>query len=390
MFQTDIHPPQTRLNRAIFAAIIIVGIFWHAMLLPIFTIDVFNDYIPWFNHIVDTGPIAAFARPFGAYNPPYLYLLALATPLKGLISDAYIIKVIAMLGNFACAAAMWYLLKTLKVDDAKRFAICFLALPSLMMNAAMLGQSDAMYVGPSLMALAAAVERRHRAMLGWCGLAIGIKLQAVLIGPFILVLLITRRVPLRDWLWTPGIYALTLLPAWLAGWPAYDLLTIYAGQADTFHDIALNAPNIWMVARIIGAPSDALTGLAMVAAVGAMAAYLARFIATSRHFTPVMLVRLALLAPLITAGLLPRMHERYFLLADVLAVVLAIISTNRDDWKLAAYVQIGSVLALFAYGSGLPWLAALGALPMALATWLTLKPLVWTAANDNPLLARAF
>lgn len=389
MFQTDIRPPQTRLRPAIFAAIVIAGIFWHAMLLPIFTIDVFNDYIPWFNHIVDTGPIAAFARPFGAYNPPYLYLLALATPLKGLISDAYIIKVIAMLGNLAGAAAMWHLLKTLKIDDARRLALCLLVLPSLMMNAAMLGQSDAMYVAPSLMALSAAIERRHRSMLGWCGLAIGIKLQAVLIGPFILVLLITRRVPLRDWLWTPAIYSLTLLPAWLAGWPAYDLLTIYAGQADTFHEIALNSPNIWMVARVLGAHSDDITGLALVAAIGAMAAYLARFIATSRHFTPAMLVRLALLAPLITAGLLPRMHERYFLLADVLAVVLAIISTDRNDWKIAVYVQIGSVLALFAYGSGNPWLAALGAVPMVLATWLTLRQLVWSAANDNPLLARA-
>lgn len=388
MFQSDIRPPQTRLRPAIFAGIMIVAVWWHAMLLPIFTTDVINDYIPWFNHIVDTGPIAAFAHPFGAYNPPYLYLLALATPLKGVIADGFIIKAVGVLGNVAAAAAMWHLLVRLKVDDAKRLAICLLALPTLILNAALLGQSDAMYAAPLLMAMAAAIDRKHPAMLGWCGLAIGIKLQAVLIGPFILVLLIARRVPLHHWLWTPAIYALTLVPAWLAGWPVYDLLTIYAGQADTFHDVALNAPNIWMVAMLLGAQSHDITGLAMVTAVGAVAAYLARFIATARHFTPVMLVRLALLAPLITAGLLPRMHERYFLLADVLALVLAIISPNRSDWRIAAYVQLGSILGLFAYCVGWPWMAGVGAIPMLLATWLTAAPLLQPAANDNPLLAR--
>lgn len=389
MFQSDIRPAQTTLRPSVFAAILIFGLWWHWALLPIITIDVVNDYVPWFNHIVQAGPIAAFAHPFGAYNPPYLYLLALATPLKGLMADAMVIKLIGLVGNIAAAAAMWHLLRALKVDDALRLAICLLVLPSLMINAAMLGQSDAMYVAPILMALAAAVERRHRAMLVWCGLALGFKLQAVLIGPFFLALLIARRVPVRDWFWMPAIYLLTLVPAWLAGWPAYDLLTIYAGQAATFPQIALNAPNIWMIAQLIGAPSDGLTGLAMAAAVGAMAAYVARFGATARHFTPEMLVRLALLAPLITAGLLPRMHERYFILADALSIVLAIISRKRGDWWIAALVQMGSLFGLIAYAAGAHWLAALGALPMLMATWLALKPLVWTATNDNPLLARA-
>lgn len=373
---------------AIFAGLLITAIWWHAMLFPIVPTDVAFYNMPWFNHIVETGPIAAFAHPFGDYNPPYLYLLAAATPLKGVIPDVYVIKLLSLLGNVAAAGAAWHLLTRLKIDDAVRLSACLMVLPSLLLNCALLGQSDAMYVAPLLMALAAAIDRRHRAMLGWCGLALGIKLQAVLFGPFILVLLIARRVPLRDWLWTPAIYLSTLVPAWLAGWPAYDLLTIYVTQADVFHDIARNAPNIWMVAMLIGAPSNDITGLAIAAAVGAVAAYLARFIATARHFAPVMLVRLALLAPLITAGLLPRMHERYFLLADILAVVLAIISTDRGDWKIAVFVQLGSICGLVGYATGLPWLAGVGALPMVAATWLTLRPLIWTAANDNPLMAR--
>ncbi|OYY71765.1 hypothetical protein [Sphingomonas sp. 28-63-12] len=389
MFQTDIRTPQPTMRPAVFAAILISGLYWHIAMVPIVTTDVFNDYIPWFNHIVSTGPVAAFAQPFGAYSPPYLYLLALATPLKGLIADGIIIKLVGLLGNIAAAAAMWRLLRALKVYDSARIALCVLALPSLMINAAMLGQSDAMYAAPVIMAITAAIERRHKSMLAWCGVALAIKMQTVLIGPFILALLIARRVPFRDWLISPALYGLMLMPAWLAGWPAHDLVTVYFRQADTFHDIARNAPNIWMVARTCGFNSDALAGLAMVIAIGAICAYVARFSATMRHFTPVMLLRVALLAPLIGAGLLPRMHERYFLLADLLAIALAVSSRERGDWRIAVHVQLGSILGLFGYGAGWPWLAALGAIPMLIATWRVLLPLIQPAANDNPLLARS-
>lgn len=390
MFHIDISPPQARLRGPILAIMLVFGAYWHAVLFPLITTDIANDYIPWFNHIVDADAVNAFAKPFGAYSPPYLYLLALATPLKGLIADVIIVKIVAMIGNLAAAVAFWRLLLALRIDDAPRRALCLLALPSLMINAAMLGQSDAMYVAPVLMAVAAAIERRHRAMLAWCGLALAIKMQTVLIGPFILVILVARRVPLHYWLMTPLTYLAALAPAWAAGWPIDDLLTVYFRQATTFSDIARNAPNIWMVARELGYNSNVVAGLASVIAVGAIAAYLARYIATARHFSPEMLLRLALLAPLIGAGLLPRMHERYFLLADILSVALAIVSRAPGVWKVPVAVQLGSLFGLFGYGMGLPWLAALGAIPMVLATWLVLQSLLNRAANDNPLLVRPF
>lgn len=389
MFQSDIRAPRSGLRPSVLAAIVIVGLWWHWAMFSIFTTDVVNDYTPWFNHIVETGPIAAFARPFGAYTPPYLYLLALATPLKGLIADYYIVKLVAMAGNIALATACWRFLRERDVAGAGGYALALLALPSLMMNAALLGQTDGLYVAPIIMALSAALRRRHRAMLAWSGLALAIKLQAVLIGPFILALLIARRVPLRDWLITPAVYLLMLTPAWLAGWPASDLLNIYFRQADSTPDIARNAPNIWMVATVAGFDSQALTGLAATAAIGAIAAYVARFSATLRHFSNPMLLRMALLAPLIGAGLLPRMHERYFLLADIVSVLLALLSTDRDRWRIAVHIQTGSVLAVLGYLTGAEWMAALGAVPMIWATWLVLKPLVKRADNDNPLLARA-
>ncbi|MBA4048947.1 MAG: hypothetical protein C0476_10445 [Sphingomonas sp.] len=389
MFHIDITPPQARIRGSVMAVILLFGANWHIALFPLVTTDIANDYIPWFDHIVGAGMVTAFAKPFGAYSPPYLYLLALATPLKGLIADVVIIKIVAMMGNLAAAVAFWRLLRALRIDDAPRLALCLLALPSLMINAAMLGQSDAMYIAPVLMAISAVMERRHRAMLAWCGLALAVKMQTVLIGPFILVILVARQVPFRYWLITPATYILTLTPAWAAGWPIDDLLTIYFRQATTFNDLARNAPNIWMVASELGFNGNVVVGLASVSAIGAIATYLARYIATARNFSPEMLLRLALLAPLMVAGLLPKMHERYFLLADILSVALAIVSRAPRTWLVPVAIQLGSLFGLFGYGMGLPWLAALGAVPMISATILVARPLLWRGANDNPLLMRA-
>lgn len=377
-----------RLGLPLLIAIAIASVAYQASLWPVVMIDIANDYVPWFNHIVRAGLVAAFSAPFGSYSPPYLYALALMVPLKGLIADAAIIKLLSMLGNASLALAMWHLFARLPVATPARFALVVMALPSIALNAALLGQCDAMYVAPLVMALATALDRRHRAMLLWCGLALAIKAQAVLFAPFVLGVLIARRVPLRDWLIAPIGFLAPMLPAWAAGWPIADLLTIYLHQADTFHKVALNAPNIWGIISVLGGDDLPLDGLAMASAVGAIAAYVAWLAASARHLDTAMLLRAATLAPLIAAGLLPRMHERYFILADILSVALAMTLRERPSWTIAALVQAGSTLAVLAYASGNGGLAAAGGVAMLAATWLTAAPLFRRAANDNPMLPR--
>ncbi|MFM9829638.1 MAG: hypothetical protein ACKVOB_13005 [Sphingomonas sp.] len=380
--------PVVRLRAPLLGAILVVATYCHVVFWPIFTTDVFNDYVPWYNHVVERGVPAAFAAPFGAYTPPYLYGLALMVPFKGLLPDTVIIKLLSMLGNVALGAAFWHLLKRLRVPMAPRYAAMLLALPSVMMNAALLGQCDAMYVAPCVMALAAAVDRKHRVMLAWCGIALAFKAQAVLLAPFILALLIARRVPFWHWFAAPLAFLAAMLPAWAAGWPADDLLTIYFRQADTFHEIARNSPNIWMILEVAGINTGSLTLLAMAATIGTVGAYVARLSVTARYLSTPMLLRAATLAPLITAGLLPRMHERYFLIADVFSLALALISNDRATWWIPALVQTGSTLALLAYLTGIPALAAIGAVAMIAATCLTAQPWLARSANDNPVMPR--
>lgn len=360
------------------------------LLWPLFTPDMTAYLIPWLETIREVGVANAFARPFSNYMPSYLYLLALVSPLAGWLDPMSVIKLLSVAGTVALALAMHCLLGALDVARRAHWAALTLALPSVAFNALLMGQCDALYAAACLMAVAMAVERRHLAMFVWCGVAVAFKAQALLVAPFFVAIAIQRRIPLVQWLAAPGALLVLLAPALLAGWPPADLATIYWRQAGTFsNDIARNAPNVWSLAAMI-APDFAprLFGLAMVAALGATAWFVAQM--QTVRFDRAGLVGMAGLVVLLTAGLLPRMHERYFLLADLLILALAIARGTRSGFALAALVQLGSFAAITGYlGLGAP-MVALGALCMIIATRVAAQPLVAPAANDNPPSGRHF
>ncbi|MDO7844408.1 hypothetical protein [Sphingomonas immobilis] len=380
MADTKILPPPVPVSLA--AALVFYVLFW-----PINMQDMGYDYVPWLSHIIAKGPLNAFSVPFAAYTPPYLYLLAIVSPLHDLLPLATLVKLVSLAGTVALAASLWRLLTTLEAPHAARWAALVLALPTTVLNAALLGQSDALWAAPCLMALDAAIRRKHGAMLLWCGLALAFKMQAVLFAPFVAAVLINRKVNPALWLLAPLGYAAAMFPAFALGWPARDLALIYFRQATTFPGLSLNAPNIWFVVEGV-APRIAptLSGLAVASAAVASALYVARF--SARMPAGARMLPVALLATLITAGLLPHMHERYFFLADLIALGWAIVSQERRAWAAALLIQAGSTLALGSYVFGASWLVAIGFLAMATATVLVLAPILKPLAGDNPLMLR--
>jgi Gpi18-like mannosyltransferase len=328
-------------------------------------------------HIVAKGPVGAFGTPFSNYSPPYLYLLAAASSLVEMTSAYDAIKLVSLGGLVALCLAAWRLLRALGTMRPARAAAMFALMPTIFLNSAVLNQCDGYWSAVILLALAAAVERRHGTMLALCGVAVAFKLQAAFVAPFFVTLAIARHVPVRLWLLAPLGTVAMLFPAWAAGWPAGDLLTIYFRQTAWSPDIALNAPNIWMIVRVAAgdglvAVTPVATALALIAAVSYVATLHRRV--AGEHGAQ--LIAAALLCTLIVPGLLPRMHERFFFLADVLAVVLMI--AQPTNWRPAVYTQVGSALAILAYLADVPGLAAAGGFAMMAATWIVGRDvLVW-------------
>ena len=300
---------------------------------------------PWYQHIVEQGPVAAFAAPFSNYTPPYLYLLAAGSLADPLVEPLHVIKLLSVAGTAFLAVAVADLLRALGADP--RRAVFVLALPTAVLNAALLGQCDALWAGACVLAVAAMIRGRTVAALVWCGVAIAFKAQAAFIAPFIIGALIGRRAPLWQWAIPPLVYAALMLPAWLVGWPAADLATVYLRQAAWFETPG-NLANPWVWASEFapaGASAFYAVGYALAAAAAvAIGAFAARSVRNPRA-----LLLLALLSATALPFLLPKMHERYFFLADVLALALALCSRDRRTLAIAAAVQFASLAALVSY-----------------------------------------
>lgn len=336
-------------------------------------IDLYNDYLPWFTHITQRGFGNAFAMPFGSYAPPYLYLLAVATPLSPTVLPFSAVKMVSYAGHGLLVLSARNLLRVCGCSRPWTGAGIVGLAPSLFINPAILVQCDAYWAAALVAALAAALEARHARMLLLCGLAVGFKLQAVFAAPLFLSLALADRVPARLWLLAPAGYLATLLPAWLAGWPASDLLAIYFRQIGFSARLSLAAPNIWTLVEDLATDKPAcLAAIGSIAALIAGIAYVIVFARRLRGADQSTVLHAASLCAVIVPGLLPHMHERYFFLADVLTIVLAFVGPGW--WMVAGLVQFGSFAAIWGYLTGATGLADLAAAAMMTTTWLLLRP----------------
>jgi hypothetical protein len=235
-----------------------------------------------------------------------------------------------------------------------------------------------------VMALAAGAARRHGMMLVWGGLALATNAQAVFWTPLILALLIGRRIPARLWPIAPLSFLASTIILAMAGCPTPDFTAIYLGQAGWSPAIATNAPNIWAIVQALPWIGELpLTGLALVAALGASAWFIAHF----SWRTPMGgdVIAAGLMLALVTAGLLPGMNDESFLVAGILALMVAASRGDRRSWMIFVLIVAGLMLALAGHLTGFAACAIVGAVPMIIATALIARQFLVSPANDNGL-----
>jgi Gpi18-like mannosyltransferase len=331
--------------------------------------DMRHFLLPWLDHILAYGPVGAFSAPFSNYTPPYLYLLALVSPLAAFIPKIGLIKALSVAGTLCLAAAFRRLLQSAGKNPFEA-ALWLLVLPSVAINAAGLGQCDAIWSAACLVAVAAAVSGRPLAMVTWFGVAISFKAQAAFLGPFIALQLVRQRARPALWSVPALVYGLAVLPAAVAGWPLANLATVYLHQAEWNPELAGTASNPWSVVQYL-TPVSASGWFWMgflAAAVGGLV-YVAAF--RRREVDASGVVALALLSACIVPLLLPKMLERFFFLADVLAFALALLRQDRRSAVIFCLVEGASVLAYAGVMLKWPLLPVIGA-PMMLAAILLL------------------
>lgn len=312
--------------------------------------DILVFYQPWYEHIVRFGRWASLEGSYANYNPPYLYLLSCFTVLYGHLPTVVIIKLVEVPGVLAAGLLVWSIVRALGHSNARAVLTgCLIALaPEVVANTLLWGQVDMLYTVFLLLMTRLLLAKRPYWAMATFGVALAVKLQAIFVGPALLAMLLAGELPWTALLPVPAVYAAMMLPAWLAGRPAKELLLIYRNQVTTFPEIAKNVANPYQVLEHWAAFS-----LPETVAINKWGAVLAILLATALI---VLLVRAktiwqgrgliaAMASPLLLLPfVLPKMHDRYYFCGNVLLLLLATLDVRMI---VPALLTQASALAVY-------------------------------------------
>lgn len=312
------------------------------------------DYTSFLTKWVDMfreGGFHMLAQNVGDYNLLYQYFLLLVS--KVALHDLYLIKLLTVLFDYLLALAM--------MRAADRFAgkkaalpvfLTVMALPTALLDGACWAQCDSVYVFFIVMSLYFLATDRPMCSAVFLSVAFAFKLQTIFFFPVVLLGLIHKKYRLRDALAFFAAYIVTMLPALIAGRPFLDALSVYANQSmGQYYDrLSYNAPNLYLFFPMLelassqeftwmryigGIDGEGTNGFlnpdlmpdlqhaALYACVILVLIAVLYWLMHWREITPDMTLEFALFFAIFLPFVMPKIHERYFYLADMLSILYA-------------------------------------------------------------------
>ena len=194
------------------------------------TLDYQNFLSRWVAFYRENGGFHSFSYPLGNYNVPYMYFLCLFSYLT--LPDLYLIKLLSIFFDVVLAYGSMRLLRSVKQEENALLACFFviLFLPTVILNGALWGQCDSIYVALAVLAVAYAMEDRPIRSILFFTLSFSFKLQAVFLLPILAVFWFKKRMKLWHFLLFPVFYVIIVLPAVALGKPFLETLTLYTSQ----------------------------------------------------------------------------------------------------------------------------------------------------------------
>ena len=331
--------------------------------------DYTNFLAVWVEEMRTLSLADAMSKDIGDYNMPYLYILFIISRLK--LPSLLLIKFVSCVFDGLAAFFVMKIVGHFKDSAAAKITafLLALALPTVWLNSAYWGQCDVVFTSLCIgMAYGVLKGKGNLAAVFWA-LAFSFKLQAIFALPFLIIGLFIKRIKAHSLLLVPPVFFATLLPAFVCGRSFTDCVKIYFLQANQYPKMTLNLPSIW---ALVGDVSFDHFGTAAVFLAGAATLV---FLFLCYHYRNSIddqkLITLFFLGALLLPYLLPRMHDRYFFLADVAALLVFLIDLKK--WYLPIITVFSSYVCYHYFVMGGHYLIELKYLSVALLVLLTVS-----------------
>ena len=309
--------------------LIIAAIIWLALIvripgLPSVNQD-YNAFLSrWFDTIKTNGGFSALKNSMGDYTQPYLYLLTLGTYTN--INKLFYIKILPFI--FEIMAAFFIMkIVNMKYKNEKIGYLSFgilLLIPTVILNGSVWGQCDIIYTAFVIASIYYILREKPIISILFYGIALSFKLQAIFILPLFAILLFKNRIRIYHLLLIPLTYLVLSIPSLIVGRPLKDILLTYVNQSSEYTNLTYNAPSIyqWFTSSFF----SNTTFISNIGIIFTLVVVLSIIYISVKYIKVIKyenIIELSLLFAVIVPFLLPRMHERYFFMADIISLLYA-------------------------------------------------------------------
>ena len=317
----------------------------------------YTSFLSGWVELFRQGGFKLLAENVGDYNLLYQYVLLLIA--KSPLHDLYLIKYVTVIFDHLLALAMMRAAGVYGGEKAKLpVLLMMLILPTTLLDGACWGQCDSVYAFLVVMSLYMLETDRPMRSAIFLSISFAFKLQTIFFFPVVLFGLLHKKFDWRHAAAFFAAYVVTLIPAMMAGRSFVDAVSVYANQSmGQYYDrLTYNAPNLYLFFPMLEfASSQEFTWMRYIQDIDAKglngylnpdlypdlqhAALYACVVLTLivviywlmhwKEITPDMTLELALFFALFLPFVMPKIHERYFYLADMLSILYAVKHARR-------------------------------------------------------------
>ena len=313
----------------------------------------FTVYVnPWIQFIREHGFWNAFQYNFSNYPPLYLHMLAILSLF--IKSNLFVVKAVSWIFEIIALIYVYKILTHFNIEKQRKWILTslFLLLPTVLLNGSYWGQCDIVYGSLVLASLYYLLKKKFFHSYLFLGIAFALKLQTIFILPLYFLSFLLDKKTWKYALLVPAMYFLTVLPSFIAGRSLSDLVTIYVSQANPEDPIVQNATNVYMLFpnpekyhELLSKGGVWFTGILVL--VLCITLYMKH-----RHsgLSNELILTIALLFTLVLPYFMPHMHDRYFILADMLSFLFVVVT--RKHYFIPVIIIYGSLQSYLAYLRG--------------------------------------
>lgn len=346
--------------------------------------DMEDFVLVWMEQLKSHGGIKALGLEIGNYNIIYMTLLAILTYIP--FNKMILVKILSIVFDFIIAwAGAVIIVDLIKKQEKKNiiFLISYgmlLFAPSLILNSSMWGQCDSIYVAFIILSIMFLIKKKYVKSLIMLGIAFAFKLQTIFIFPLYgLIYLGQKKFPFYYFFIIPIVNFISWLPAIINGRSIVSCVKIYLGQTETVNNlINRNIVNVYNF--IFNANSTFVRDMSGRVGYIGIVLLLLIFIGISImimvkkiDIKDDKIFLIGIWGVLISVFLLPHMHERYLIIADILLVIYLLVY-NKHVWVVVG-INLISVYLYYIYLKGIHLLSIP---PMLVAILFAIIVIYWT------------